>query len=199
MNLVRRAFRTFGGHGLPLQLGVVAFVFLICLAFIALDAINLRNQRTKEMAEAWKETANLTRSLSQHAEDTFRAADVSIIGLALRVQFDGTGADKLEQLGKIMVARLAGFPALANLIFVDNSGACIAAARPVSPADCVFAGKESLEYHRARPDSGPFLARPARRGTSWFVPMSRRYNDKDGNFAGIVVAAIGIGYFQGLY
>ena len=72
------------------SIGAIAFVFLVCLAVVAVEAANLWQQRNREMADAWQEAANLARSLAQHAEDTVRTADVSIIGLAQRLQLDGT-------------------------------------------------------------------------------------------------------------
>jgi hypothetical protein len=94
LSLGMRRFRTAGSL---LQYGAIGFVFVVCLAFVAIEAANLWQQRNKEMGDAWQESANLARSLAQHAEDTLRTADISIIGLVQRLQLDGTSPETLER------------------------------------------------------------------------------------------------------
>ena len=117
--------RRLHGAGSRLQYGAIGFVFLVCLAVIAVEAANLWQQRNKEMSDAWQEAANLARSLAQHAEDTVRTADVSIIGLVHRLQLDGTSPEKLDQLSRITAARLTAVPALPDVMIIDASGRCV--------------------------------------------------------------------------
>jgi diguanylate cyclase (GGDEF)-like protein/PAS domain S-box-containing protein len=196
-----RGLRRLRVSGSLLQYGAMAFVFLVCLAVIALEATTLRQQRNKEMADAWQEAANLARSLAQHAEATVRTADLSIIGMAYRLQMDGTAPDKLDQLARIGAARLALFPALANVVIVEASSACTAAPQPLSAVDCEAAFRASLEFHGAHNNGEPHLGRPMRDGANgrWIIPLSRRFDRADGSFGGVVIAGISANYLDAFY
>jgi diguanylate cyclase (GGDEF)-like protein/PAS domain S-box-containing protein len=196
-----RGLRRFHDSGSRLQYGVIAFVFLVCVAVVAVEAANLWQQRTKEMADAWQEAANLARSLARHAEDTVRTADVSIIGIVHRLRIDGTSPEKLDQLSRITADRLAAVPSLADLVMIEASGRCTAALRPRADADCLGAFAPSIEFHRAHHDNEPHLGKPVRDATSglWIIPLSRRFDREDGSFGGVVIAGISANYLGEFY
>ncbi|HEX3863271.1 MAG TPA: diguanylate cyclase [Stellaceae bacterium] len=186
--------------GFPLHFGAPAFVVLVCLVIIGSEGFGLYAQRQKEMADARQETSNLARSLSQHAGDTFRTADASIVGAAHRLQMDGVSAESVDQLTKIMNARLAMFPALANWLIVGNAAGCLATGRPLQPADCATIAADSVDYYRTHADDTAHLGAPMPDASGgWLIPLSRRFNNPDGSFAGVIVAAISGRYFQSFY
>jgi diguanylate cyclase (GGDEF)-like protein/PAS domain S-box-containing protein len=184
--------------GGPLYFAAAAFVFLVCMAFFISDGIDLVALRAKDLANARQDTANLARSLAQHAEDTFRGADISIIGVAHRLQLDGLGG--LDQLRDIIAARLQMFPAVSNVFVIDSNGACILEGHPMPSGSCNFVDDASFIYHRTYDDSAPVLGAPVQRDpVTWIIPWSRRFTDKAGHFAGIVLADVSIGYLQNYY
>jgi diguanylate cyclase (GGDEF)-like protein/PAS domain S-box-containing protein len=193
--------RRLHGAGSRLQYGAIGFVFLVCLAVIGVEAANLWLQRDKEMSDAWQEAANLARSLAQHAEDTVRTADVSIIGLVHRLQLDGTSPDKLEQLSRITAARLTAVPALQVTVIIDASGQCISAPHPRPDSDCLTAFAASIEFHRTHHDGDPHLGKPLRDAATgiWTLPLSRRFDRDDGSFGGVVIAGISANYLEAFY
>lgn len=157
-----RWMRRFRDAESRLQYGAIGFVFLVCLVVIAVEAANLWDRRAEQMNDAWQDAANLARSLAQHAEDTVRTADVSIIGIAHRLQMDGTAPEKLDQLMRIMAARLSMSPMLADQVIIEASGRCTAAPHSLSTADCHASFQENLEFHRTHAADEPHLGRPMR-------------------------------------
>lgn len=183
-----------------LQFAAAAFVVLVCLVILGLDAVDLSHARQKEIEDARQETSNLARSLTQHAEDIFRTADASIVGVVNRLQMDGVSPASLRQLGKIMAARLAMVPALGNWLIVDETGACLAAGRPLPPQECKTLERGNVEYHRAYPEEAAHVGVPMQDASgAWLIPLSRRFERPDGSFGGIVVAGVSIEYFQHFY
>ncbi|HZT86708.1 MAG TPA: diguanylate cyclase [Stellaceae bacterium] len=184
-----------------LQFGTICFVFLACVAVVGVDTLNIWNERGKEMREAWRDAANLARSLGEQAEDTMRLADVSIVGLTQRLEIDGFGPATVEKLRQIMMGRIAQFPALHSFVIADSSGRCLALAVPEIPAGCTLAGRTDFEFHRSHTDRGPHLSAPIRAiGTdTWIIPVSRRVDKPDGSFGGVVVAGISVSYFHDYY
>jgi diguanylate cyclase (GGDEF)-like protein/PAS domain S-box-containing protein len=177
--------RQWAGQRFALRLGVIPLVLLFCAILIALDVTYIWRLRTRDLAEAEKETANLAQSLGQQAEDTMRTADLTLIGSAQRLEIDGTSPDTLEKLRQIMMARLAAFPVLANFVV----------------ADCSLASAANYEFHRTHEDQGPHLSAPERAigSDTWVIPLSRRFSGPDGSFAGLVVTGISIPYFTRYY
>jgi diguanylate cyclase (GGDEF)-like protein/PAS domain S-box-containing protein len=196
-----RWMRRFRGAESRLQYGAIGFVFLACLSVIAVEAANLRDRRAEQMNDAWQDAANLARSLAQHAEDTVRTADASIIGIARRLQMDGTAPEKLDQLIRIMAARLSMSPVLANQVIIEASGRCTAVPHSLSASDCLASFEENLEFHRVHTVDEPHLGRPVRDVASgaWSIPLSRRFNHDDGSFAGIVIAGISADHLGAFY
>ena len=189
------------GRRFALRLGIIPLVLFFCAILIALDVTYIWRLRTRDLAEAGKETANLAQSLGQQAEDTMRTADLTLIGSAQRLEIDGTGPGTLEKLRQIMMARLAAFPVLANFVVADATGKCLMISVPAIPADCSLASAANYEFHRTHEDPGPHLSAPERAigSDTWVIPLSRRFNHPDGSFAGIVVTGISIPYFTRYY
>ena len=68
-----------------------AFVVVVCLAIVSLEAWRDWSERRDELARAESMMTNLARSLAQHAEDTFELADAVLIDLVDRAT-QATGA-----------------------------------------------------------------------------------------------------------
>jgi diguanylate cyclase (GGDEF)-like protein/PAS domain S-box-containing protein len=186
---------------IPLRLGAIPFVLLVCTILILLDGYHIWGLRAQNLADARKDTANLAQSLGQQAEDTMRTADLTLIGSVERLEIDGTGPATLEKLRQIIMARLGAFPALASFVVADAGGKCLIIDLPTIPDKCSLAGNADYEYHRTHEDQGPQLSAPQRAFGSgtWVIPLSRRFNRPDGSFAGIVVTGISIPYFTHYY
>lgn len=166
-----------------------------------LDAVHVWALRTSAIADAQKDAANLARSLGQQAEDTVRAADISILGVVQRLNIDGANPDTLEKLRQIIVARLTSFPALGGSVVTDANGKCLLIGTPTMPNDCTLAGRADFEYHRTHPDGPARLNPPVRAKGSgtWVIPLSHRFNNRDGSFAGIVVVDVSIPHLVNYY
>ncbi|HEY0912985.1 MAG TPA: diguanylate cyclase, partial [Bradyrhizobium sp.] len=68
-----------------------SFVALICVGILGMSGWRELDSRASTLKNAETEMANLARSLTQHAEDTFDLLDASIIGVATRLELEGTG------------------------------------------------------------------------------------------------------------
>ncbi len=71
--------------------GIVGFVAAACAVLIGLETFRILGQRSDVLADSRKDTANLTASLIQHAELTFRTADAVLIGVVERLEHEPLG------------------------------------------------------------------------------------------------------------
>ena len=59
--------------------------------------------------------------------------------------------------------------------------------------------EEYFQVHRANPDTGLYMSRPMLHRGAYSIVLSRRINDADGGFLGVVVGSIRFSYFHDLF
>src|SRR5204863_937348 len=91
-----------GSQRLPVRAG--AFVALVCLIMIGLGAWREWGLRDIALKTEEVDLTNLAQSLTQHAEDSFDLMDTGIVGVVSRLEADGSGAQTLAGLRRVMAA-----------------------------------------------------------------------------------------------
>ncbi|MBC7414382.1 MAG: GGDEF domain-containing protein [Herminiimonas sp.] len=182
-------------------------VALMCLCIVLIDGTQIVKARTTQLREGEIITVNLSRSLAQHAQDTVKAADTALVGLAERLpQLTRMPAQAIERteamrLDATLAAYVRELPQLRVLMVFDTTGVCVL--HSLGPAGARQAGPISdlLAFHRASRDPGPHLGPVHSFGATApaSATLSRRLAHADGSFAGIVLAAIDLSYFQKFY
>lgn len=179
----------------------VAFLVLVCLSIIALTAWTTWQERVDQLDESEVTSDNMSRSLARHADDTFKAADTSLLGLAERISFDGSSPQALDRLHNLLVLRVKELPQLQGLAIFDKHGQRIVNSLANKDEPGYSADREYFQYHKNHADHLPHIGVPvqARSSGEWTIPLSRRLEDADGKFAGVVIATISIKYFTDFY
>ena len=189
----------------PLKIGLArlpfraaSFVALVCVAILGMSAAREWSAREAVLKVAEVDQANLARSLTQHAEDSFDLLDTSILGAVTRLETDGTERATLSKLQDILVARKAASKRVSGLGIVDEHGDWLASSGAMGKN---LSDREYFRHHQQSTDRAIFIGRPVKSSMSgeWVVTLSRRFNHPDGSFAGIVVASIGAEYFSEFY
>src|SRR5437899_1553230 len=81
----------------------------------------------------------------------------------------------------------------------DAQGKLTHDAASLDPAPEDRSDEEYFQVHRANPDVGLYMSRPMLRRGAYSVVLSRRINDADGGFLGVVVGSIRFTYFHDLF
>jgi diguanylate cyclase (GGDEF)-like protein/PAS domain S-box-containing protein len=174
-----------------------AFVALICIAVLGLSGGREWEAREIVLKTAEVDMANLARSLTQHAEDSFDLLDASIIGVVTRLEVDGPTPETLATLQKIIEARKAGLKRIYDLVICDEDGNWLAS---TGGTGANLSVREYFRHHMQSDTRGAFLGHPIRDiDGEWVTTLSRRFNHHDGSFAGAVIATIGADYFSQFY
>jgi diguanylate cyclase (GGDEF)-like protein/PAS domain S-box-containing protein len=181
---------------LPMLVG--AFVALICIGILVLSGVRAWIARETALEVAKAELANLARSLTQHADDTIDLLDASIVGLVVRLEVGGIGADALPDLQRVLVKRKAALNRIYNIIICDDSGNWVATSGTPGPN---LSDREFFRHHMQSPASDAFIGQPiiSRVSGEWIITVSRRFNHPDGSFGGVVLATTGSDYFAHYY
>ncbi|AMJ62576.1 diguanylate cyclase domain-containing protein [Bosea sp. PAMC 26642] len=199
MKAVRIAHRTLALPRLPFWAAV--FVTLICLAILALSGWREWTSRDVDMKNAEVDMANLARSLTQHAEDTIELADATLMGLASRLETNGTDHTALARVQDFLEQRKATLGRIRGLFVYDDTGRWLATTEKVSLTGLNNSDRAYFQRHRMLDDKHAYLGRPvkSRSGGQWIITVSRRFNHPDGTFAGVVLATIDTAYFAQFY
>ncbi|WP_086380942.1 hypothetical protein [Caballeronia sordidicola] len=80
---------------------MTAFVAIVCVLFISADLWRSLAARTQQLDEMTTASSNLARAMAQHADDTFKEADIIVAGIVERVQHDGTDPAAIERLVRL--------------------------------------------------------------------------------------------------
>jgi diguanylate cyclase (GGDEF)-like protein/PAS domain S-box-containing protein len=180
--------------------GIIGVIAAACAVLIGLETSRIITLRSEVLADSRKETANLTSSLIQHAELTFRTADAILIGVTEQLEHQNPDLEARRRLRSWFLREVHHSSQFAGFGVIDSDGKMIVnSVADTEPAD--FSDREYFVYHRAHNEDALHIGGPVRgRGLEgWLIPVTRRYNKPDGSFGGVVLAAINPQYFQDIY
>jgi diguanylate cyclase (GGDEF)-like protein/PAS domain S-box-containing protein len=191
--------RAFGQNLLPLW--AAGFVALACVAILALSGWREWSSRQIDLKNAEVDMANLARSLTQHADDTFELTDTVLVGLVDRLEIDGTGSAAIAKIQKFLQLRKSTGKRIRGIFVYDETGRWLATTEQVNFTGLNNSDRDYFQRHRASPDRGTLIGRPvkSRSGGQWIVTASRRFNHPDGSFAGVALTTIDVAYFSQFY
>jgi hypothetical protein len=185
-----------GSIHLPISAG--AFVALICVAILVLSDWREWSTREAELKNAEVDVANLSESLTQHADDTLELADNVLTGLVHRLGIDGTAPDAIARLQTFIDLRKSSLGRIRGLFIYDETGNWLATSEAVSLKGLNNSDRAYFRHHAQSDDHRTLIGRPvkSRSGGQWIITVSRRFNHPDGRFAGVALATVDVAYFS---
>ncbi|MEO4017097.1 sensor domain-containing diguanylate cyclase [Pseudomonas rossensis] len=183
---------------LPLRKAAVLFIAVVCLSLCGLLYLQLEQSRRHDLALAQVASTNLTRAMAQQAEDTFMQADLVLTSLADWIQVDGFGAPQKARLQKTFARRVQALNQLHGIFLFDQKGQWVVTSFDELPRGPGVGDRDYFKFHQQNVSSlahiGPAIR--SRKNGEWIIPISKRVNDKNGNFQGVLLAGIKMAYFD---
>jgi diguanylate cyclase (GGDEF)-like protein len=185
----------------PVVAASIAFVAAVCLSLIGLQGWSTLMARKAHLREGMVETANMTRALAEHAENSLMLVDTVL--LELTEQLDNGRAREIPaaRMHELMLKRVAQVPALHGLFWVDADGAWIATSQRSQSFSLTSGNRPYFVFHQNNPSKEVRIGAPIRSQSTgdWIITVSRRLTHADGSFAGVLLATIDSDYFQKFY
>src|SRR5450830_694475 len=168
----------------------ITFVSAVCLLLVSVTIWSVWHARQVQLREQDTATVNMAHALAQHADLVFKLADTTLIGLTERIANDGLSPQALARLQKLLKLHLSELPQLKGLLIYDKDGRWLVNSEGISNSSGNNADREYFIYHRSHSDLGPHIGFPILSRTTgvWVIPLSRRLNDVNGHFAGVLLA-----------
>ena len=194
--------RTQSSSGGPLRRvtpGAVVITFALVMTACILGIVVWKALEAKAAALTRGNTdiQNLAHSLAEHASHTIQAADITMSGMVNLLRYQ----DPLPQrFNKYLAETVETLPQLREIGVLDATGEWRYSSLPETPRHN-NADREYFIFHRDTPGravriSEPLQSRLTGRPT---ILLSKRIDNQDGSFAGVLVAAIDNDYFNGFY
>lgn len=145
---------------------------------------------------------NITEAAVEHTEQTLDTVSWVLDGIVERVETDGVDDAAKSRLRRFLVSRVQKKDSpLQGLFVYDHRGAWIVSTTDRIPEQANNADREYFDYHRSHTDRAVHVGLPVISRTSgqWVIPVSRRLNDKAGDFAGVALATIPVRHFERYY
>ncbi len=184
---------------------VIGFTLLIILLFAAV-VVQQATESYKQALQQGEQTAvRLSRILADHVELTFLGVDLSLRRAIERQYFNTLFGNNLpeytEQNFKLWLNET---PQIVAMAMIDDQGVVQVAAHKRGYDNWLdyhetLQGKQLFMHLREADDTQVFIGKHFTQDNDSLIIMSRRYNKLNGEFGGIVVAAMNPGYFIDFY
>lgn len=179
--------------------GVIVTVFVLAMSACVLGLVVWKavDARRSALAQSEVTIRNLAHSLQEHASHTFQAADVALSGMVDLLKYQIPRADRFNAF---LANTAQALPQIRELGVLDTIGEWRFSSLTKPPTHNNY-DRDYFTYHREHDDlrlriSEPLRSRVTGRMT---ILLSKRINDQDGNFAGVLIAAIDTDYFADFF
>ena len=180
---------------------IVSFMLAVIVAFLAVEGWRTWRDYRAAFATARDSVTNLARATAQHAEDTIRQMDVLTAALAERVEGDGLQSINVQRIHKLLVLQSTIMPQLHGLFIYGPDGQWIVTDKEAIPDPANNADRDYFQYHRSHDDRSMRIGQvvKSRSTEDLIIPISRRLNNPDGSFAGVLLGTVKVSYFVDYY
>jgi diguanylate cyclase (GGDEF)-like protein len=192
-DVIEKARREVGAKGRGTQIARL-LVVLVSLALVSSNAWLLGEARSDAITRALESNTNLSRAVAERVDAMASQANHVLDGILFELERNYISTDALERLQPVLVNHVAALDHLQGLFVYDAQGRWIATSEPTwNPANN-NADRPYFIHHRQNPSGKLLIGVPivSRSSGRWVVPLSRRMNDANGQFAGVVLATFSV-------
>jgi diguanylate cyclase (GGDEF)-like protein len=181
-----------------LMMRMIAVSVLVTIGFgaIAWTVLDTMWQRDRELVQM--SASNVVASIGSEIQRSIEIYDLSLQAAADNARA-GTGAGLSANLRQmILFDRAATAPGLGAIRVIDKNGHVIAESRPsVRVTD--YSDRDFFQVHKFHKHSGRYITAPYLTGRGErVIGVTRRIEDANGEFAGVVVGTMKLSYLQDL-
>ena len=189
----------------PRVRNLIGFSVVMMIVFCVFVAYQGAHTYKQAIADGEEKSARLTRILAENAELTFLGVDLSLRRAIERQYFNSLFGNNLpeytEQNFKIWLNET---PQIVALALIDENGSVEVAAHKKTYEHWLdyhktLVGQKLFDHMRDSDDTFVFIGKHSTDSDASLILMSRRYNKLNGEFGGIVVAAINPEFFTDFY
>ncbi|HEY0745092.1 MAG TPA: ATP-binding protein [Steroidobacteraceae bacterium] len=183
-----------------LRFGVLTLGMLVILAFTVSSAYDSWRSYHRAIAATDREIGNLANALAEQTAWTFRAVDLLLIDAAQWYSSDGRNSPP-ERINEILANKSAGVKQVSLMTIIDARGTQRHRSRGALPPNLNVSDRSYFIAQRDGAAHGLFMSEPlvTRSENRAAVELSRRLDDENGAFAGVVTAIMNLDDIKQFY
>jgi PAS domain S-box-containing protein len=176
-----------------LRIGVIVLGALAILAFAVSSAYDAWRSYRYSLKATDREIDNMARALAEQTAWTLQAVDLLLLDTARWYRSDSHGLPP-ERINEVLANRAAGLPQVSHIMIVDAQGNQRYGSLKSAPPIHNVADRSYFVAQRDGTATGLFMSEPlvTRSEGRAAVDLSRRLDDENGKFAGVVTAAVNL-------
>ena len=178
--------------------GTILFVVFVCVALLGMNAWLIARARAAEDEQIAHANTNLARAVSQQIESSLTLAEHIISGIVFELERTDVTPEALQRLQPVLVNHAASVQVIKGLFIYDAQGRWLVHSEASADPARNNADREYFVHHRINPSARTLIGGPivSRSSGEWVIPVSRRINDPDGNFAGVVLVTLSVRHLR---
>jgi hypothetical protein len=187
---------------------ILATACALIVAILATSIVSLLFLRDREI-ETWRQRlADLTLVLAEQTGQTMTSAQLAMDGIAERIEAMGIHNDaelraktRGAEMHQVMRDKITGLPQVDVATIVAANGDVINFTRAWPAPSINLADRDYFQARRDTPSLGTFVSKAVRNkgNGKWVFYLSRRLNDANGQFMGLVLVGISVDQFTDFY
>lgn len=174
------------------------FVVFVCVSLLVVDVWLALRARTQEVQQATMANTNLARAVSQQMDSMFSEVGNILTNLVYELERHEVDATLIDRLQPVLVNHVSVTEHIHDLFVYDAKGGWLVTSQAAIPASANNSDRDYFIHHRDNASTAARIGKPiiSRSSGVWVIPISKRFNDADGNFAGVVLATITVDYLK---
>lgn len=177
---------------------LLLFVFV---SVLAATCWQIWSEQQRTLDEIDTHNRNLAQTLNTYAEGVLTQSAMLLLGMAERLEVEGVTPELLQRMQKLGIRQEHLLNQLNELRVVDARGQWLMSSKGKFSPEVNSADRSFFLHHRDSSSHDISIGPPIRsRSTGeWVLTVSRRFENKQGQFGGVIVVTLGIENFLGLF
>lgn len=177
---------------------VVTVAFLIASVLLTFQMFSARTQTINELNI---NVINLSRTLDTYSEGIIRQGEMLIKTISSMTEIYGLNHQNISRIRTLLSEQTIFLEQLNNIVIYDENGGEILAMRDIPKGSRNGADRSFFIYHRNNPSKNIFIGPPvvSRTTGKWVITISRRLEDANALFRGVVVLTLNVENFLETY
>lgn len=179
----------------------VTLIFFICLSLAALTSWSIWSARKEVLAEVATNSLNLTQALDKYTESTIRLSTLLLEGIGERLETEGTEPANIQRVRNLINNQHGQLAQLSSVVAYDKDGDWLMSSKDLPISRANSSDRLYFIHHSKDVSKDIFIGPPirSRLTNEWVITVSKRFNDKNGGFAGVIVVTLGVKNFLTLF
>ncbi len=180
---------------------LIAGAALVLLWVVALTGWTLWETRRTAWLEASQSADNVASVIDDNIEHAIALYDLSLQGAIADLRLPDIGNLPPELRNQVLFDHSARARGLGEMLVLDAKGQVTLASQHTSPPPRNFADRNFFREQRDHPGLGLFVGAPRKNPATgeWSISVSRRIEDRDGRFTGVVLGTLHLDLFRELF